>query len=123
MLFRSWDNTQWSNDDDEEEEEEEDQLVVDELTSAQIALLAMVREAGASTRYNPSHFRPFRIRGVLQYPVGRVISIYSNYELEHAPLVPQEDIVKAQKYLGIQQEPAWYVSSVNATWERVAPKY
>ena len=116
-----WDDRLWSCD-EEEEEEEEDRLIVDELTSAQNALLTMVHEAGVQTWYRGVKWRPFLIRGVLHDP-GRVISIYSNYELEYAAFTSQEDLEKVQKYFKIQQEPAWYVSHVNATWERMVPRW
>ncbi|KZT66522.1 hypothetical protein DAEQUDRAFT_730233 [Daedalea quercina L-15889] len=50
-----------------------------------------------------------------------VISLYSNYGLYC--IVPEQDVVMVQKYLGIQEVPAWYASGTNATWERVTPRW
>lgn len=40
-----------------------------------------------------------------------MLELWSGLRCVGAP----EDIEKVQKYLGVQQEPAWYVSSINAT--------
>ncbi|KAH9841108.1 uncharacterized protein C8Q71DRAFT_439424 [Rhodofomes roseus] len=108
-------------DTDEEDEEEESGVYVDEAGSANIALYHMAKEAGIDMRHLPITRRPFGVCGALHYPHKLVISIYSNYELAWA--IPQDDIEKMQKYLGIQETPAWYVSNMDATWSRFTPRW
>ncbi|KZT66521.1 hypothetical protein DAEQUDRAFT_730232 [Daedalea quercina L-15889] len=110
-----------TDDEDDEEDDEEGGVVLDEIESAQNALWAMAREAGVPLRHLHTYNWPFSIRGALHYPSHFVISLYSNYELDRT--VPEEDVIMVQKYLGIQEAPAWYVSGTNSTWERVAPRF
>ena len=111
----------WTEDDEDEEEEEEDELVVREFESAQNALWAMAREAGVDVSHLRYWDRPFRFQGVLHDPPSLAISLYSNYELERA--TPEEDIEKVQKYIGIQEKPAWYVSNLNPEWQVFTPEW
>lgn len=108
---------------EDEDEEEPGEILVDELTSAQNALWAMVEEAGVCVLRRQLYNRPFEICGVLHGPNKLAISLYSNYELDRAHAISSEDIAKVQKYLGIQEAPAWYVSNADYMWSRITPRW
>ncbi|EPS94865.1 hypothetical protein FOMPIDRAFT_117363 [Fomitopsis schrenkii] len=101
---------QWSDieDDDEDEDLEPE---VDILSTAQSALWTMTGKAGIRLLHLQIYQRPFQLCGVLHAPHKIVISAYSNYELDRA--IPEEDIEKLRKYLGIQEAPAWYPAQVS----------
>lgn len=108
---------------EDEDGEEPGEILVDELTSAQNALWAMVEEAGVCVlRCHFSH-RPFEICGVLHSPGNIAIALYSNYGLERAHVVQKEDVEKVQRHLGIQGRPAWYVSNCDYSWSRITPRW
>lgn len=113
----------WQDDDSDEDEDEPGEILVDELTSAQNALWAMVEEAGVCVLRRQFSSRPFEICGVSHGPDKLAISLYSNYELDRAHAIPADDIAKVQKHLGIQEAPAWYVSNVDYTWSKITPRW
>ncbi|KAH9834621.1 uncharacterized protein C8Q71DRAFT_769976 [Rhodofomes roseus] len=108
-------------DTDEEDEEEEDEKYVEKLSSAERALYAIALEASVDMGNLPSYRQPFTLGCALHDPHKLVICIYSNYELAYA--VSDAAIEKMQKRLGIQEAPAWYVSSIDPTWSRIAPRW
>ena len=110
----------WSDieDDDEDEDLEPE---VDRLSTAQSALWTMAGEAGIRLLHLQTYNRPFQLCGALHDPYHVVISMYSNYRLERA--IPEEDIEKMRRHLGIQEAPAWYVSNTESTWSIVTPRW
>ena len=111
---------EWSEieDDDEDDDLEPE---VDRLSTAQSALWTMAEEAGIRILHLQTYNRPFQLCGALHDPHKIVISIYSNYRLDRA--IPEEDTEKMQKYLGILEAPAWYVSNTESTWSVVTPRW
>ena len=108
---------------DEDEDEEPGEIIVDWQTSAQNALGAMAKEAGITISRVPYRRRLFELRCALHELHQFIIALYLNYELDRAGDLSAQDIERMRARLDIKEEPAWYVSTVQPSWSRVAPRW